>query len=164
MTNYSNAVNGSWSAASPAQILADVNSMLTSQWTTSAYAVMADRILISPPEYTLLRSTLISTAGNISVLKFIEENNAAVGLTTSPLRILPCKWLLGMNNGGKGPTATDAMFCYVKDPMRIRLPLVPLQRTPVEYRGIRQITTYFGRLGGVELVYSDTVARRANLG
>jgi hypothetical protein len=164
LSNTGNAVNGNWANQTPANILQDVNSMLTSQWTTAGYAVMADRILISPPEYTLLRSTLISTAGNISVLKFIEENNAAVGLTTTPLRILPCKWLLGTNNGGKGPSATDSMFAYVKDPMRIRLPLVPLQRTPVEYRGIRQITTYFGRLGGIELVYSDTAARRSNLG
>lgn len=164
LSNTGNAVNGSWATATPVQILQDVNSMLTSQWTTAGYAVMADRILMSPPEYTLLRSTLISSAGNISILKFIEENNAAVGLTTSPMRIYPCKWLLGTNNAGKGPTATDAMFCYVKDPMRIRLPLVPLQRTPIEYRGIRQITTYFGRIGGVELVYSDTAARRSNLG
>jgi hypothetical protein len=162
--NFANAVNGTWASAAPAQILQDINSMLTAQWKQAGYAVMADRVLISPTQYTLLRSTLISTAGNISVLKFIEDNNAAVGLTSSPMRILPCKWLLGTNNGGSGPTATDAMFCYVKDPMRVRLPLVPLQRTPLEYRGLRQITTYFGRLGGVELVYSDTVARRANLG
>jgi len=36
-------------------------------------------------------------------------------------------------------------------------PLVPLQRTPLEYRSIYHITTYFGRLGVVEFVYPETV-------
>jgi len=56
------------------------------------------------------------------------------------------------------------MFAYVQDPVRVRFPLVPLQRTPLEYRDIRQITTYFGRIGGVEMVYPETCGRRSNLG
>jgi len=38
--------------------------------------------------------------------------------------------------------------------------MVPLQRTPLEYRDIRQLTTYFGRLGVVEVVYPETVGYR----
>ena len=34
--------------------------------------------------------------------------------------------------------------------------MVPLQRTPIEYRDLRQLTTYFGRLGAVEWVYPET--------
>jgi hypothetical protein len=164
LTNTGNAVNGAWAAATPAQILQDVNAMLQSQWQTAGYAVMANRILIDPISYSILRSTLVSSAGNISILKFLEENNIAVGISETPLKILPCKWLIGTNNNGKGPTATNSMFAYVYDKKRVRLPYVPLQRTPVEFRGIRQVTTYFGRIGGVELVYSDTAARRSNLG
>ena len=164
LANVANATNGTWAAASPAQILADVNSLLTSVWATTGYSVMPSRLLVDPASYTLLRSTLISTAGNISILKFIMENNAAVGVATEPFLILPCKWLTGTNNGGKGPTTTNSMFAYVKDPMRVRLPLVPLQRTPLEYRDIRQITTYFGRIGGVEMVYPEVCGRRSNLG
>ena len=49
------------------------------------------------------------------------------------------------------------MIAYTNDPMRVRFPLVPLQRTPLEYRGIQQLTTYFGRLGVVEVVYGETI-------
>jgi hypothetical protein len=164
LTNVGNALTGGWASASPAQILADINALLTSVWAATGYAVMPSRLLVDPASYTLLRSTLISTAGNISILKFVMENNAAVGVATEPFLILPCKWLTGTNNGGKGPAATNSMFAYVKDPMRVRLPLVPLQRTPIEYRDIRQITTYFGRIGGVEMVYPEVCGRRSNLG
>jgi hypothetical protein len=163
LANTGNAVTGNWSGATAAQILADINSILTSVWTTSAYAVMPDRLLVAPPEYSILVSTLISSAGNISILEFVMRNNL-VTANGGKLEILPTKWLLGTNNAGQGPTATDAMFAYRKDPMRLRFPMVPLQRTPLEYRDIRQITTYYGRLGAVELVYPETAARRSNLG
>lgn len=164
MTNVGNAVTGTWATATPALILADVNSMLTSVWAASGYSVMPDRLLIAPAEYGLLVSTLISTAGNQSVLQYLKVNSLANSVNGTPLEIYPLKWLTGTNNGGKGPTATDAMYAYSKSPMRVRFPLVPLQRTPMEYRNIRQLTTYFGRLGVVELVYPETAARRSNLG
>jgi hypothetical protein len=164
-TNTGNALNGSWAAATPAQILADVNSLLNSVWKAAGYAVMPDRLLVDPTSYGILVSTLISTAGNISILEFVKKNslvNAALG---RELEIQPCKWLLGTNNGNPlGVAATNSMFAYVKDPMRVRFPLVPLQRTPMEYRDIRQLVTYFGRLGAIEIVYQEVVGLRSNLG
>ncbi len=163
LTNAGNAVNGSWATATPAQILADINSLLTSVWTASGYAVIPDTLLLAPPEFSILVSTLISSAGNISVLRFIQENNLAMA-NGRKLNVQPVKWLLGTNNGGQGPAATDSMYAYMKDQKRIRFPMVPLQRTPIEYRDLRQITTYFGRLGSVEMVYPETVGRRSSLG
>ena len=49
------------------------------------------------------------------------------------------------------------MVAYTKDAKRVRYPLVPLQRTPLEYRSIFHLTTYFGRLGCVEFVYPETI-------
>jgi hypothetical protein len=155
-----NAVTGGWGTATPAQMLGDVNAILTSVWAATGYALMPTDLRLTPIEYSIAVSTLISTAGNISVLEFLRKNNIA----GAALNIQPLKWLTGTNNSGKGPTATNSMFAYVKDPTRVRFPLVPLQRTPVEYRDLRQLTTYFGRLGCVELVYGETAARRSNLG
>jgi hypothetical protein len=106
---------------------------------------------------------MINTAGNVSILKFLLENNLAVAQGRK-LNIQPLKWLTGTNNTGLGPTATDSMFAYTKEHRRVRFPIVPLQRTPLEYRDLRQITTYFGRLGAVELVYPETAGRRSALG
>jgi hypothetical protein len=164
ITNTGNAVTGNWATATPAQILADVNSLLNSVWATAAYAIMPDRLLLPPTEFSILTSTLISTAGNISILRFLMENNL-VASHGGKLDIQPTKWLVGTNNNNTlGVAATDSMFAYVKDPVRVRWPYVPLQRTPLEYRDIRQITTYYGRLGAVEMPYPELVGRRAGLG
>lgn len=171
LSNVGNAVTGGWAAlitanaaTAPALILADVNSLLNSVWTASAFAKMPNRLMLPPSEYALLVSTPISSLGNISILTYLKLNNIATAINGKPLEILPLKWLTGTNNSGKGPTATDSMFAYVKEEDVIRFPLVNLQRTPLEYRDLRQMVTYYGRLGAVELVYPETAGRRSNLG
>lgn len=164
LTNTGNAVTGQWGTATPAQILADVNSLLNSVWAASAWAVIPDRLLVPTTAFSILTSTLISSAGNISILEFLLRNNLASS-NGQKLQIQPSKWLLGTNNNNTlGVAATDSMFAYVKDPIRVRWPYVPLQRTPVEYRDIRQLTTYYGRLGAVEMVYPEVCGRRSNIG
>lgn len=155
VTNTSNAVTGTWSTASPAQILADVNELLNSVWAASAYAVCPDELRLPPVQYSQLVSTLISSAGNISVLEFLRNNSLSNSINGRPLNIQPLKWLTGRGAAGK-----DRMIAYTNDMERVRFPLVPLQRTPLEFRGIHQLTTYFGRLGGVEFVYPETLGYR----
>ncbi|MCY1293693.1 hypothetical protein D9M70_429610 [compost metagenome] len=155
VTNVSNAVTGSWGTATPAQMLADLNEMLNSAWAAAAYAVCPDRVLIDPLNYGRLVSTLVSSAGNISILEFLRQNSLSNAINGRPLDIFPSKWLTG-----RGAAGANRMVAYTKDPHRVRFPLVPLQRTPLEYRDIRQLTTYFGRLGVVEVVYPETIAYR----
>ncbi len=155
VTNNTNATTGTWSSATPAQILADVNELLNSVWAASAYAVCPDRLLIYPVNYSRLVSTIVSSAGNISVLEFLKANSLSNSINGRPLDVQPLKWLTG-----RGASSTNRMVAYTKDPMRVRFPLVPLQRTPLEYRDLRQLTTYFGRLGAVEFVYPETIGYR----
>lgn len=155
VTNVSNAVTGTWSTATPAQILADVNELLNSVWAASAYAICPGELRLPPLQYSQLVSTLISSAGNISVLEFLRINCLSNSINGRPLNIQPLKWLTGRGASGK-----DRMIAYTNDMERVRFPLVPLQRTPLEYRGIHQLTTYFGRLGGVEFVYPETIGYR----
>ena len=75
-----------------------------------------------------------------------------------PLDVQPLKWLTN-----RGASSSQRMVAYTKDPLRVRFPLVPLQRTPLEYRDLRQLTTYFGRLGNVEFVYPETLGFRDGL-
>lgn len=164
LTNTANALTGNWATATADQILADVNELLTSAWQTTGFAVCPSKVLMAPYPYTLLATSKVSSAGNLTILQFIKENSICNGLNGKPLDIEPCKWLTGTNNGNPlGVTATDAMQAYSQDRKYVRFPIVPLQRTALEYRDIRQLVTYFGRLGQVELVYSDTVARRSGL-
>ncbi|KAF1069146.1 MAG: hypothetical protein GAK45_01167 [Pseudomonas citronellolis] len=155
VTNVSNAVTGSWATATPAQILADVNDLLNSTWTASGYAICPSELRLDPVSYSRLVSRIVSDAGNISVLEFLRINSLSNSINGRPLNIQPLKWLTG-----RGTSNTNRMMAYTNEKDRVRFPLVPLQRTPLEYRNIRQITTYYGRLGVVEVVYPETIGYR----
>lgn len=150
-----NATNGNWTngTTTPAQILEDINNMLESNWSTAAFARCPDKVLLPPLKFSYLVSTVVSTAGNISILEYLKKNSICNSINGRELDIQPLKWLTG-----RGAAGADRMVAYTNDRNLVRFPLVPLQRTPLEYRGIHQLTTYFGRLGQIEMVYPETVS------
>lgn len=144
-------VNTSWATATPQQIVDDVNLILNNAWVASGFAVCPDKLLLPPVQFGWLTTRVVSDAGNISILEYLKINNLCMSVNGKPLDIQPSKWLVGRGVGGK-----DRMVTYTQSENRVRFPLVPLQRTPLEYRDLRQLTTYFGRLGAVEWVYPET--------
>lgn len=157
VSNVPNGAGGSqlWAQKTADELLSDVNLTLNDAWASSAYAVCPDKLLLPPVKFSALVSRKVSDAGNISVLEYIRQNSICNSVNGRPLDIQPLKWLTG-----RGTSGTDRMVVYTRDHNRVRFPLVPLQRTPVEFRDIRQLTTYFGRLGVVEFVYPETLAYR----
>ncbi|RJL71647.1 DUF2184 domain-containing protein [Acinetobacter radioresistens] len=144
-------VNKNWATATPKEILDDVNLILNNAWVASGFAVCPDKLLLPPLQFGSLTTRFVSEAGNISILEYIKINCLAMATNSKPLDIQPSKWAVGRGAGG-----TDRMMAYTQNENRVRMPLVPLQRTPVEYRDLRQLTTYFGRIGAVEWVYPET--------
>jgi len=164
VTNTSNLNVGAggfttWTTKTPDEILADVNTALTSVWQASAWAIVPSRILIPPAQYGYISTQKVSQAGNMSILKYILENNLlATAGAGQRLEILPLKWCIGSGVGGTvGTVGNDRMVVYTKDKDRVRFPMTLLQRTPVQFDSIYHKTTYFGRLGVVEVVYPETV-------
>ena len=164
MTNINNLPNGvsgfsQWVNKSPDEILADINAALTSVWAASAWAVTPKRILIPPNQFGYISTTKISLAGNMSILRYVEENNLLTGTGQGELEILPLKWCIGTGVGGTlGTTGTvDRMFVYTKNQDFVRYPMTLMQRTPVQYDGLYHKSTYYLKLGQVELVYPQTV-------
>jgi hypothetical protein len=151
----------SWQTKSPDEILADVNNALTTNWQNAAWAVMPSRILIPPAQYGYIATAKVSLAGNISILQYILQNNLLATARGAKLEIYPAKWCIGAGAGGTiGTISTpshDRMCVYVKEKDRIRYPMTLLQRTPVQYDGIYHKSTYFGRLGVMEVVYPETL-------
>lgn len=162
MTNNTNAATGDWASATHDEILADVNELLDSVWSASGYAVCPSKLLLPPAKFSALVSRKVTDLANMSILNFLQDNTISNALNGTPLDIKPCKWLTGTTNSGVGPGAegSDRMYAYTQDKRRVRFPLVPMQRTPIEYRDLRQLTTYFCKLGAVELVYPETVGCR----
>jgi hypothetical protein len=55
------------------------------------------------------------------------------------------------------------MCAYTKDKKRVRYPMTLLQRTPVQYDGMYHKTTYFCRLGALEIPYPETIGYGSGL-
>jgi hypothetical protein len=169
VTNVANVVNGVsgsplWSGKTPGEILADVNEVLTSVWAASGYAVMPSELRIPPTQYGYISSQMVSLAGNTSILKYLVENNIA-STAGKKLNIQPLKWCVGAGAGGTVGTAGafDRMVAYTKEKNRVRFPMTLLQRTPIQYDSIFHKSTYFCRLGAVEVVYPETLGYRDGL-
>lgn len=141
-----------WSASTPDEIRASINQVLSNAWARSAYSKVPEDLLIPPEQYSFLASTIVSSAGNQSLLTYLETNTIAFHQNGKPLNIRPVKWAIGRGAAGK-----DRMAAYTNDKKFVRFPMVPLQSVPIQYRGIYQLVTYFGKLGAVEPVYPETL-------
>lgn len=145
-------LSAKWSASTPAQILDSINAVLEAAWEASAFAAMPDRLLLPPLAMAALTKPM-TEAGNMSVLQYVREQCLCNSINGRLLEVAPVKFLSDLAPGKMG-----RMVAYTKRKNWVRFPMVPLQHTPVEYRGLYQLTTYYAALGEVEFVYPETVA------
>lgn len=164
---YGNVANGAqasplWTNKTPDEIVFDITDGENTAWAAAGYAVAPSKLLISPKAFTYLVSQKVSQAGNMSLMNYVKENSLCMAKNGKPLDIQPVKWLTGAGAGGVigVQDGHDRMVFYTQERKRVRYPLVPLQKTPLEYRSIFHLTTYFGRLGCVEFVYPETMLYR----
>lgn len=141
-----------WASSTAMEIAKSINDGLTTAWKQTGRAVVPDSLRLPPDQYAMLSSLIVSDAGNRSLLDYLSENTIAYKQNGKPLDIQPVKWLEAgaMQN-------VNRMVFYTKDRKYVQFPLVPLQRTPMEYRDLRQLVTYYSKVGVVELRYSDTM-------
>lgn len=170
VTNVSNLPNGAaasplWVNKTPAEILKDVNDLLISVWTASGFAVMPNKILVPPTQFGWISTQTVSTAGSVSILKYLLENNILKTSTGQALEIQPSKWCIGSGAGGTigNPATANRMIAYTQRTDFVRFPMTMLQRTPVQYDSLFHKSTYYCRLGVVELVYPETMGYRDGL-
>lgn len=140
-----------WTSKTPDEIVADVNTLLAATWLSAAYAVCPSKLLLPPTPFSYISSQKVSSAGNISILKYIKENSIANEINGRELDIQPVKWL-----AGAGSMGTDRMMAYTNDETRVRFPMVPIRREQAYYQGIRFIAPYLWAFGEVEFVYPET--------
>ncbi|EMQ2227345.1 DUF2184 domain-containing protein [Citrobacter freundii] len=148
------AAAAAWTATTdPDVMLQDVNLLLTDVWMRSGYAVCPAKIGLAPELFGLLTTKKVSSAGNISVLEYIKINSIAYQENGEPLEIVSIKWASKRGAGG-----AHRIVAYTQDEKYVRFPMVPLLNTPLEYRGMQQLTVYYGKLGQVEVPYSNTIS------
>jgi hypothetical protein len=171
VTNVANVANGAigsplWTQKTPDEILQDFNEVLTSAWANTGWAALPDSVLLPPTDFGYIATQKVSQAGNVSILNYILENNITARQGGATLDIKPLKWCLGTGVGGTvtvGNAGKDRMVVYTKDKDRVRYPMTMLAKTPLQYDSIWHRSTYYGRLGVLEIVYPETIAYRDGL-
>jgi hypothetical protein len=144
-----------WVNKTPDEILKDVNDMVTAAWQASGFSVCPDKLLLPPAQFAYISSQKISTAGNVSILTFLEDNSISLRVNGRKLDIQPLKWLTG-----RGAAGADRMVAYTNDEERVRFPMVPIRRETPYYLGIKFNAPYIWAFGEVEFVYPETAVYR----
>lgn len=160
VSNVSNVANGAsgtpgFVTKTPAEILRDINELLVSVWAASGYTSPPSKVLLAPDQFGYVSTTVVSSAGNETILSFLKRNNILTAEKGTPLDIQSVKWLKGRGAGG-----TDRMIAYTQRKDYVRFPMVPLRAASVQYDGIWVKVPYYGKLGAVETVYPEAIGYR----
>jgi hypothetical protein len=154
-----NAPTGTWSTATPAQILADFNTALEDVYTNSGETAVADSVLLPTAKFLFLNRTQLTNTA-MSLLSFVQQNNSFTAVTGRPLDIRPSRELA---TAGSGSTAR--MIAYEKSPdnMEFFLPgmfefMAPFATSSMTWRvdGIMNV-------GQLEIYRPKTVSYRDNI-
>ncbi len=144
-----------WTSKTPDEILKDVNDMITAAWSASGFAVCPDTLLLPPLQFAYIVSQKISSAGNVSIQTFLQDNSISLSVNGRGLEIRPLQWLTG-----RGASGANRMVAYTNDADRVRFPLVPIRRETPYYLGIKFNAPYIWAFGEVEFVYPETAIYR----
>lgn len=88
-----------WATSTPDEIRASINQVLSDAWAASGYSVVPRDLLIPPEQFALLSSIIVSSAGNQSLLTYLQTNTISYHQNGIPLNIRAVKWLKGRGVG-----------------------------------------------------------------
>jgi hypothetical protein len=146
-----------WVNKTPSEILADINTAITTTWEGGDYdqTAIANHILIPPTNYGYIATTIVSSAGNVSILDYVLQHNIARNQGVE-ISIVPGNfWCTGTGTGG-----TNRMVAYVNDIDKVNFDLtVPLSRvmTQPDVREMAYLTAYNAQMSQIKLLYPQTV-------
>lgn len=141
-----------WNVKTPAEILHDINNVLTGTIAASEYdnRGMANHILIPWEAYTYIVTTELSDGSGKSILTYLMENNIATKQGID-LTIVPCRQCKGAGTGG-----SDRMVAYRNDEDMIGMDItVPIRRlfTQPSAEHLAYLTPYVTQFSQVQFKY-----------
>lgn len=116
---------GPWAAATPAEILAEFNGMLTGIRTDTRGALMADTVRLPLATLDLLGSRMLNDYSTITLLQHILENNVYTRTTGKPLDV---RVVNALGDDARTGATNGRMAVYKKDPRVLKLHI------PMPYR------------------------------
>ena len=148
--------NATWSTATVAQILDDVNGAILDVWSAAGYDLDAipNHVLLPYEQYNYIATTMVTSLAEKSILTYLEENNVAKKNGVD-LFIGATAWCDGAGAGG-----ADRMVVYCNKERFVAMDeLVPLTRamtTPNAER-FSYDTAYAGNVSEAEVFYPETI-------
>lgn len=133
----------------PAQIVRDLNGVLTGVFTSSVTVEMADTVLLPYSTISYLGATPMSSTNSETILSFILRTNIFTQMTGQQLTI---RGVLGLDTAGSGSTRRMVAYANREDVVKLHLPM-PHRFLPVYQDGPTsfEIPGLF-RTGGVEVL------------
>jgi hypothetical protein len=138
----------------PDEILADINAAIMTAWANAQYDpdAIPNQILIPPVQYGYIVTAKVSSAGNVSILTYLEENNIAKNKGVN-LKIVESRWCVGAGVGG-----TDRMVAYVNDEDKVVIDIPqPITRmfTQPSAEQMAYLTPFAANIGQVKFLYTQ---------
>jgi hypothetical protein len=155
------ATTGQWDASdiTADEMLTDIEDLLSRVYANTGFAACPTDLRVDPISFGKLANMKVSSAGNMSVLKYIAENCISAAVNSRPLNIQPVKWC----SAGAGANAKAMAVAYTNAERFLRFPVVALQRQPVVFGDISQSVAYASSHGVVEAIYPETIGYMTNL-
>ena len=143
-----------WAVKTADEILADINTAISTLWKENDCSLDAlpNHILIPVEQFGALVTRKVSSDSERSILTYVLENNIA-SQQGSDLVISPCKWCSGV-----GSNESDRMVVYCNRVDRVCFNLTqPLRRMETEYAEMRIKIPYIAQFSEVRFLYPSTV-------
>ena len=143
-----------WSGKTADEILADINTAISTLWKENDCSsdALPNHILIPVEQFGALVTRKVSDDSERSILTYVLENNLTAQ-QGGELAVSPCKWC-----SGAGSSGTDRMVVYMNRVDRICFNLTqPLRRMETEYAEMRIKIPYIAQFSEVRFLYPSTV-------
>lgn len=142
------ATTGDWDAATPGQILADVNKALAGQYAGTLYTGLADTLLMPYSAFLHISTTPLNDNGTDTILSWLLTKNVYTAQTGRPLVI---RAMRGLDTAGAG--GTGRLVAYRRDPnvVKIHIPMPHRFLQPYAAGPLRTEVPGIFRLGGVDV-------------
>lgn len=145
-----------WSTKSSANIVKDVNDLLSSVRENTSEVEYADTLRLPPEAFRYIASTEYGSGnGTLTILEFLRRNNVYTAETGQPLDILPLRELATASPDGGG-----RMVVYRRDVevLRFHLPMPRRVLQPRDKSIMGFETGLIARTGGTEIRLPGAVA------
>ncbi len=147
------ATKGSWKAASPDDMIVDVNDAIASVPALTNNVEVVDTVLLPPAKYALLATTPRSTTSDTTCLEFLKRVNPGVvfGSIGELKNVNP-------NPRTNAAANTQVMLCYRRSPDHLQLEIpVIYEQFAAQERNLSYIVPVHSRIAGFNIYYPLSV-------